>query len=238
MELLRQVLQIDDLDARFLVVYYPLIAALILLCLLYKRPAKTPSPPKQQPTRKGPLDRLAAAAITPNQITCIGLVLVTANCALYVWHRNPFLLGSGLMFAYLFDALDGVVARRQGRVTRFGGYLDAVIDRYQELVTFVAIGYVNDNWPLVFFAATGSMLTSYNKARAAMETEIDNKAWPDLLERPQRLWILCVALLGTYSLPWLLSGILILLGALTHFTALQRFVRAKRMLQAQDAMPR
>jgi phosphatidylglycerophosphate synthase len=199
--------------------------------------ARPPKPPRARPAgpRNGPLDRLARARITPNQITLIGLFLVTANSALYLWHQNPFTLGTGLMFSYLFDALDGVVARRQGTVSRFGGYLDAVIDRYQELVTFIALAWVNDWWALVFFVATGSMLTSYNKARAAMEMPVDNKSWPDLLERPQRLWIVCVALIGQNSLPWLLPGILGLLGVLTHFTALQRFVRAQRHLAALDA---
>jgi phosphatidylglycerophosphate synthase len=188
------------------------------------------------------LNWLASSDVTPNQITSIGLVLVLANCGLYLVNHNTFWLGVGLALSFTFDSLDGVIARRQGTQSKFGGYLDAVVDRYQEFAAYLVIAWVNDLWPVVFFVVTGSLLTSYNKARTAIEIPVDNKGWPDLLERPQRMWILCTALIldSVIPIPAVLGGrlvtvALVALAVLAHFTAAQRFFRARRKLLAAHA---
>jgi phosphatidylglycerophosphate synthase len=185
------------------------------------------------------LNWLASSDVTPNQITCLGLMLVLANCAFYLVNRDTFWLGVGLSLSFTFDSLDGVIARRQGTTSKFGAYLDAVVDRYQEIAAYLVIAWVNDYWPVVFFVITGSLLISYNKARAALEIPVDNKDWPDLLERPRRMWMLGAALIldSVCPMPAALGGrllylVLVVLAVLTHFTALQRFFRARRMLLA------
>lgn len=236
----------DAVTARFLAVYIGALVALYALNLVY---ASAFPKPQARPVagRKAGGSKIQAAAkavavrfanwvaslaITPNQITLVGLVLVAFVCALFLYHRNTFIFGSSLIVAYLFDTLDGVVARAQGKSTRFGGYLDAVVDRYQEVVTYLVIGIVTDLWVATFLVMTGSMLTSYNKARTALEVSIDNKGWPDLLEKPTRLFMLCVALIGDNSLPWMLPGTLWALAIMTHFTALQRIVRSYLLIRA------
>lgn len=174
---------------------------------------------------------IASLNISPNQITLIGLALVVLNCAWFLYHQNTFFFGTSLIVSYLFDTLDGVVARAQGTSSRFGGYLDAVVDRYQEVATYFVIGWVLDAWLVAFLVITGSMLTSYNKARAAIEIPVDNKGWPDLLGKPARLFILCVGLIGDANLPWLLPGTLWALAFMTHFTALQRIFRTNLLIQ-------
>lgn len=178
---------------------------------------------------------VANLPVSPNQITLIGMALVVFNCALFVAYENTFWLGTGLIAALLFDTLDGLVARTQGTSSRYGGYLDAIVDRYQEVVIYLTLGWVLDQWLPVFLIMTGSMLTSYAKARTALEIDIDNKQWPDLLEKPMRLFILCVGLIGNPTLPWMLPFALWLLAALTHFTALQRTMRARFMLLDAEA---
>jgi len=180
---------------------------------------------------------LARAGWSPNAITLAGLALVAAACAAYVVHRSELLFGLTLAVAFAFDGLDGAVARLTGRATRFGGYLDAVIDRYQEVLVFATIAWARDLWPAAFLAMSGSLLTSYNKARVAVETPIDNAAWPDLIERLERI-VLLVAILVADGLfappaawPWsILATGLVLLGALSHATAVQRFLRARKRL--------
>jgi phosphatidylglycerophosphate synthase len=190
------------------------------------------------------LNWLAGSDVTPNQITGIGLVLVLTNCGFYLVYRDTFWLGVGLALSFTFDSLDGVIARRQGTQSKFGGYLDAVVDRYQEFAAYLAVAWVNNLWPVVFFVVTGSLLTSYNKARTAIEIPVDNKGWPDLLERPQRMWILCTALILDPVIPIpaafggrLLTVTLVALAVLTHFTAAQRFFRARRKLLAYAEPP-
>lgn len=183
---------------------------------------------------------LLASGITPNQVTVIGFLLVLANCLAYLLHQDLFFLGLGLSLSYACDGLDGALARRTGMTSGFGSYLDAVIDRYQEIVSYFVVGLVTGWWLAVFLLTTGAMLVSYNKAAVSLLMPIENKDWPDLMERPRRAWIFCAALMLDNAIPVseALGGrlallVLYYLAALTHFTAIQRFVRARRRLLAQ-----
>jgi archaetidylinositol phosphate synthase len=187
---------------------------------------------------------LARAGCSPNAVTLCGLALVVAGAGAYVVHRDSLVFAIWLAVAFAFDGLDGAVARLTGRTTKFGGYLDAVIDRYQELVVLASIAWVHDLWPAALLVVTGGFLTSYNKARAAMEIAVDNMDWPDLLERLERIVILVALLVLDGVLPMIpgthvgsLAAGLLLLGVLTHATALQRFARARRrIIQAESQM--
>ena len=139
-----------------------------------------------------------------------------------------------MAIAFSADSLDGAVARLRGETSAFGGYLDAVVDRYQELIANAALAYVNDAWAAGLFALSGAFLTSYMKARAAMEMPVDNAAWPDLFERQERILFICLALVCqslTGGGAGMIDGALWLLALLTHATAVQRFLRARKLLQ-------
>jgi phosphatidylglycerophosphate synthase len=188
------------------------------------------------------LDILARSGVSPNQLTGIGLILVLGNCGLYLVHKNTLFFGVGLALSYGVDGLDGALARRLGRTTNFGGYLDAVVDRYQEITSYLVLGIVNGWWLPIFLLTTGAMMVSYNKAAVAIEIPIEDKAWPDLLERQRRVALFCAALVFDQAIPVpaaigddLLIIALYCLAALTHFTALQRFLRARHILLRSDA---
>ncbi|MDP3895807.1 MAG: CDP-alcohol phosphatidyltransferase family protein [Mesorhizobium sp.] len=251
-EAFQELIMADAATTRFAIGYISCLLALYAASAVYAHAVPPRSAPKSvvKPAGKSEggsrIQRTAKAVavgfahwvaslnITPNQITFVGLALVVFNCVFYAWHRDPFLFGTSLIVAYLFDTLDGVVARAQGTSSKFGGYLDAVVDRYQEVATYLVIGWVTQMWLPVFLVITGSMLTSYNKARAAIEIPVDNKGWPDLLGKPTRLFILCVALIGDANLPWLLPFTLWSLAAMTHFTALQRTFRSYLLIEAES----
>ena len=180
---------------------------------------------------------LVRAGLSPNQVTWIGLFLVLGNCALYAVHGQSLWFGLLLIVSFSFDSLDGAVARLTGKTSKYGGYLDAVIDRYQEIAVYLVIAWVLGWWMVAFLAVSGSLMVSYNKARTAMEIPIDNNAWPDLLERFERLCILCAALIldPFFVLPSFLGGSvlylgILVIGVLAHITAIQRFFRARAML--------
>lgn len=180
---------------------------------------------------------LVALNLTANNITWAGLILVLVNCLLYVFHESNFYFGLLLAFCFSLDALDGAVARVTKSISKYGGYLDAVIDRYQELAIYFTIAYVNGYWLVGFLAITGSFLVSYNKARTAVEIPIDNNKWPDLTERLERIVLICAGLildpvivLPDYFKYDFLFYIVLLIGLLAHITAVQRFLRARKML--------
>lgn len=82
--------------------------------------------------------------ITPNIITTTGLILNIAAAAVFIYagylakSEAYFYVGLGggvVLFAGLFDMLDGRVARLGNMVSRFGAFYDSVLDRYSELFT-------------------------------------------------------------------------------------------------------
>jgi CDP-diacylglycerol--glycerol-3-phosphate 3-phosphatidyltransferase len=247
-EAFQRLIMADAGTTRFLVIFIACMAMIYAANAVYVlvRPQTAPRKNTSANSALSPIQRAAKTAIirfagwiasqniTPNQITLVGLVLVLLNCTLFAYHQNTFLFGTSLIVAYLFDTLDGVVARAQGTSTSFGGYLDAVVDRYQEIATYLVIGWVLDQWLVAFLVITGSMLTSYNKARAAIEIPVDNKGWPDLMGKPARLFFLCAALIGDANLPWLLTGTLWALAFMTHFTAMQRIIRANLLIHKAE----
>ena len=178
--------------------------------------------------------RPLSRAFTANQVTLLGLGLITLVSLAFLWHRSPFWYALTLAIAFSADSLDGAVARLRNESSAFGGYLDAVVDRYQEMIVIATLAYVSGAWVAGYFALAGAFLTSYMKARAAMEMPVDNVAWPDLFERQERILFICLALVGQSLvgsgldiIPWALW----LLAILTHATAVQRFLRARRLLQ-------
>ncbi|MDJ0824374.1 MAG: CDP-alcohol phosphatidyltransferase family protein [Rhodobacter sp.] len=179
---------------------------------------------------------LVRAGLTPNQVTAMGLGLIVVVSALYLWHQNSLVYGLTLAVAFAFDALDGAVARQTGLSSKVGGYFDAMVDRYQELVVLGAIGWVTGLWALALLAFAGGVITSYAKARVALEVATSNTAWPDLFERLERIVFLCLMLVldGMLGLAWLMPAGLAVYAALCHLTALQRIRRAVTLLSAAD----
>src|SRR5579863_2789982 len=81
---------------------------------------------------------IAPTRIPPNVITWIALGLNLWAGILFAQGR--FAAGGGMMIlAGLCDLLDGPVARIQNRVSKFGGFLDSILDRYSELMIFLGV---------------------------------------------------------------------------------------------------
>lgn len=159
--------------------------------------------------------------VTPNALTLTGLT-VTAGAAVLIGFGWLIAGGLVLLFAGLFDILDGAVARATNRVHPYGAFLDSTTDRYAELVTYIALVYhfvsrSGGELPamLVVVALGGSLLVSYVRARAQ---SLGFKCDGGLLARPERVVITVAGLV----VPLLLVPALWVLAVLTNLTALQR----------------
>ena len=198
------------------------------------RPARPTLSEHMRVRFKGVLDPMARVllglGLMPNTITLTGLV-GNAIGAMFL-ARGNFLVG-GLLVLLMgpIDALDGAMARLRGEASDFGAFVDSVTDRYSELfiyggllVTFVATQQTA-LIVLTFFAAAGSVLVSYVKARAE---SLAFEAKGGLLTRFERYLILAPALVltgfGVTQAAWI--GIA-LIAVLANVTALQR-IRAVR----------
>lgn len=183
---------------------------------------------------------IASTGISPNALTLLGTLLVVASALAYVGHGRAWLLGVSVAVCEMLDNLDGAVARVAGRATRFGAYLDAITDRYKETAIFTALAVESGDFAPAFFCVTGSLLTSYAKARACMEAPLDQVRWPDFFERFERMAILCTGLVVSAFVPTLLgrglvSWTLVVIALGSHASALQRLHRARALLARYDA---
>lgn len=169
---------------------------------------------------------LARTGLTPNQFTVMGLVL-NGVVGWVAAEGRLQLAGVLLIVAGAFDMLDGAVARATGRVTRFGGVLDSVLDRYAEAfvlgglliwIVRTELGAV----PVLLCYATivGSILVSYVRARAEGAGIALTQGF---FARPERIVVLALGLLLDRPI-WALW----LLAVATNLTVLQRLWLVRR----------
>ena len=92
---------------------------------------------------------LIALGLTPNKVTTIGLILNIGVAVIFILggeygdRSDLSYIGWGgamILFAGLFDMLDGQVARLGKMSSKFGALYDSVLDRYSELIMFLEIG--------------------------------------------------------------------------------------------------
>ena len=184
---------------------------------------------------KGVLDPIGAffnrLGIYPNTMTILGLVGNIIGAALialgYMTIGGIIVLVMGLI-----DTLDGTMARLRGMSSEFGAFVDSVTDRYSELVIFGGLLYYFINkgdWPSVlaiYLAASGSVLVSYVRARAAsvgMDTKVG------FLSRFERYLVLAPSLI--FNIP--MVGIWII-AVFANFTAIQRILDVRRQAREQN----
>ncbi|WP_214321970.1 CDP-alcohol phosphatidyltransferase family protein [Nonomuraea sediminis] len=103
----------------------------------------------------------ARRGLTPNQVTLISIVLGVLAAASFATGQRPFMVLGGLLiyFAFVFDCVDGQVARYARKFGVLGAWLDATFDRFKEYVVFagLAVGWVvsgngDDIWILALAA--------------------------------------------------------------------------------------
>src|SRR5690242_3555405 len=164
---------------------------------------------------------LALSKIHPNVLTFIGLVINVAAATLLAVGRFR-VAGFVIIFAGLFDMVDGRVARETNRVTRFGGYFDSVLDRYSDLCLLIGllVYYGTINRPpyvvLTAVAMTASVMISYARARAE---NIIPTCKVGFLERPERVVLLILGALFDRMAP-----VLWVIAVLGNLTVIHRLI--------------
>jgi CDP-diacylglycerol--glycerol-3-phosphate 3-phosphatidyltransferase len=212
---------------------------------------------------------LIKVGLTPNAVTTIGFILNIGVAVIFIigaeeGNRGDLTYvgwaGGLILFAGLFDMLDGQVARLGNMKSTFGALYDSVLDRYSELIMFFGICYylVAHHYFLssifAFIALIGSMMVSYVRARAE-GLGIESKG--GLMQRPERVVTigLCAIICGITSLyiggnyKLYIPGVryhifetmsiftipIVILAVLTNVTAFKRLTNAKKaLLQKQS----
>lgn len=178
------------------------------------------------------VNALAKLGVTPNGLTVFGALLNVVAGALIALGQ-PFWGGVMMtVIAMPADALDGSLARATGRQTKFGGFLDSVLDRVAEGAIllgmawwFLQRGDATSTWAC-FFALLGSIMVSYTRARAeglGLECKVG------LFSRFGRFVLMALGLLAYPLFPQSLVVMVWALAVLSTFTAIQRIVYVYRI---------
>lgn len=210
---------------------------------------------------------LIKIGFTPNVVTTIGLMLNIGVAVIFIigaeeGNRGELSYvgwaGGLILFAGLFDMLDGQVARLGNMSSTFGALYDSVLDRYSEMVMFLGICYylVAHHYFLsslfAFIALIGSMMVSYTRARSE-GLGIQNKG--GLMQRPERVILTGVAAIACGITAYFIGGDykifvpgipfhvfetmsvftipLTVMAVLTNITAIKRLTDAKKALEKE-----
>ena len=115
--------------------------------------------------------------------------------------------------------VDGEVARRTNRVTKFGAFFDSVIDRYSDMLLCSASSSGMRRSDRIFYVGLtglvliGSVMTSYTRARAE---SLIPACKVGFLERPERIVLLIIGSLAPYG------RVLWVMAILSNWTVSQR----------------
>jgi len=166
--------------------------------------------------------------INPNVLTLLGLLLAFVS-AFFFALREVLLAGVFLLTSGFFDVLDGEVARENNRITRFGGFLDSVCDRFGDAAVIIGAMYGGlvafpsfPDWFVGVMAIVGSLMVSYTRARAEAAGA---NASVGAGERAMRMMIL---VLGAFLN--LVNWAVLLVAVLSFATVIQRIAYVRKVL--------
>ena len=176
---------------------------------------------------------LAHTPVTPNQVSLIAFLMAVGAAALFYYDLNIW-AGVLVQASSIVDGVDGDLARAKNMASRFGGFFDALLDRYADAVILAGLGY----WAFKFQAGAdqttatilagvaiiGSLMISYSRARAEATFGQPFEGLPGALaSRDLRLFVIIIgAIIG--------QGVatLAVIGILTNMVVLWRLGVARR----------
>jgi phosphatidylglycerophosphate synthase len=114
---------------------------------------------------------LGRLGLTPDALTLIGFAITIVGAVLLT--QQQWLLGGVVVLVGgIFDMFDGTLARATGKVSKLGGFMDSVFDRWGEAIVYVGIvaGGVlagHERVPILAAAAMGAaFMVSYARAKS------------------------------------------------------------------------
>ena len=179
---------------------------------------------------------LLKTRITPNQISVLSFVIGLVGASFFFIGEYFYLVLGGILIHIhsIVDGCDGEVARLKLRQTKYGAWLDSVLDRYVDAIIVFGLvyGYWSINgdiriWVLGFFAIIGSFLNSYTADKYDLNLKMSMSIGSHQIRigRDMRLLLITIGAL-TNQIPIAL----IILAVMTNFEALRRLVMFRNKL--------
>jgi phosphatidylglycerophosphate synthase len=181
---------------------------------------------------------LLRLGVGPDAVT-IGGTLGVCTMALVFFPRGHFFWGTLAVTAFIFsDLLDGTMARLSGRVSKWGGFLDATLDRFGDAAIFGGLAYyfafVRDRtmFILAMVCLVSGAVTSYARAKAE---SLGYDCSVGLVERGERLVGSLVATgLAGLGVPFIQAIALWGLAVGSTATVVQRIIHVRKQALSGD----
>lgn len=176
--------------------------------------------------------------IKPNQVT-VFTAFATSIILLSTWPQGNFLIGALLAMPFVFgDLLDGTMARLSGENSRYGSFLDSVLDRVTDAAIFGSLIWYfanNQNSQMVAtstLALSSALLISYIRAKA---DAVSADAKVGIMERSERIAVIAVGVF-TFSagITWALEVAVAVIAILNVVTVYQRMLSVKRSIDVDS----
>lgn len=130
--------------------------------------------------------------IHPNLITILGLFFPVLF--FYFLMKGSYFFCIITSIGFIFDAIDGYVARSTGKISPFGAILDATSDRLSDAIIISSFGFARlVPWSLVLGVLVSTYLISFIKARGEATT---GKAMSEgLMQRTERIIVIFLSVI-------------------------------------------
>lgn len=183
--------------------------------------------------------------VSPDAVTLVGTLGVVAG-ALIFFPQGQLFVGVLVITLFVFsDLIDGTMARRSGRVSPFGAFLDSTLDRLGDAAIFGGlamyfVGPGDNDWlaALAIYCLTMGSVTSYARARAE---SLGFDAKVGIAERADRL-VSILVITGLADLVnrlgagekalWAIPITLALLAVASTVTVVQRILTVRTQARA------
>ena len=179
-----------------------------------------------------PLRAIIAACVAlrihPNILTFVGVLINVA--AAWALARDRFIAAGVIMIvANIFDFIDGKVAHITGKMSKFGGFWDSVMDRFSDISLFIGLIFLystlhrTDYVMITAIAMMFAIMTSYTRARAE---SLISKCKVGFMERPERIVLFMI---GAFTNR--MAAVMWVIGVLSVFTVADRIIYTYRELR-------
>jgi len=179
------------------------------------------------------VDLLVMMGLSPNILTITGLALSVFFFFLTWINGFSYYLFTLTVFgaSTLIDALDGAVARKTGRTSSWGAFMDSFIDRISDALFILAFAVLKVvSYQVACLELVGAYLISYSRARG--ETLGVKMESVGIAERAERILIMFSSLIIAFWSKDIAAAIFYLLIAVTYITVFQRVIHVKKALGA------
>ena len=140
---------------------------------------------------------LARTKLTANQVSWAAFGVALLSFVSFILGQN--IIGGLLaQLSSIVDGVDGSLARIKGTASRFGGFLDSILDRYADILIVLGLTLWSAShevypgiWLAGFLAIAGTISVSYTRARIDTEhRHLLDKGLRSLASRDIRLFLI------------------------------------------------